>query len=163
MLNEIRTQLDSLIAEGQYVTGETVKAAVCRACRDSDPLLLPYASGVSDGVAEGTEWLYDVTGLRYDDDGFLIRVALAAECEWGVQDDVYYDFEKLLLVRADLRVMVFDGTRTPGYTEFFQIFAQYIGRCAHSTPGDKWLFVAWTPEQFIYYHVDTFESQGVLD
>ena len=163
MLNEIRTQLDGLINQGQLVTGESVKAAICRACRDFDPLLQPYATGVGDDVAEGNEWLYDVTCLRYDDDGFLTRVALTAECEWGVQNQVYYDFEKLLLARADLRVMVFDGTRAPGYTEFFGIFSQYIGRCAHSVVGDQWLFVAWTPEQFAYYRVAAFENAGALD
>ncbi len=53
-----------------------------------------------------SERLCDVTGLRYDSDGFLIRVALAAECVWGPQGQIRYDFENLLLVRADLRVMV---------------------------------------------------------
>lgn len=157
MLNQIRTRLDGLIERGEYVTGETVKTALCRACRDLNPALSPYATGVDEGAADGSEWLYDVTGLQYDNDGFLIRVALAAECEWGTQDEIYYDFEKLLLARADLRVMVFDGTRQPGYCELFRVFAQYVGHCAHAEIGDAWLFVAWTEERFVYHH------QGGLD
>ena len=109
MLNQIRTRLDGLFERDAGVTGETVKTALCLACRDFDPTLKPYATGVDEGSAEGNEFVYDVSGLRYDDDGFLTRVALAAECEWGPQNRIYYDFEKLLVARADLRVMVFDG------------------------------------------------------
>jgi len=162
MLNHIRTRLDGLFDLDDGVTGETVKTALCLACRDFDPTLDPYATGVDEDAAEGGEWLYDVTGLRYDDDGFLTRVALAAECEWGPQDQIYYDFEKLLLVRADLRVMVFDGSRQPGYAELFRVFAQYIGRCAHTEVGDAWLFAAWTEERFVYHHLVAFDNQGAL-
>lgn len=161
MLNQLRKRLDGLFDHDDGVTGQTVKTALCLACRDFDPTLLPYATGVEDGAAEGGEWLYDVTGLQYDDD-FLVRVVLAAECEWGRKDHIYYDFEKLLLVRADLRVMVFDGNRQPGYAELFREFAQRIGRCAHTVAGDTWLFVAWTEERFIYHHLVAFDTQGAL-
>ena len=163
MLNQIRTRLDGLIERGDDVTGESVKTALCLACRDFNPALGPYATGVDEGAADGNEWLYDVTALQYDDDGFLIRVALAAECEWGAQDQIYYDFEKLLLARADLRVMVFDGNRQPGHNELFRIFAQYIGRFAHTEGGDAWLFAAWTEERFVYHQLVAFDNQGVLD
>ncbi len=157
MQEQIKTRLDGLIDRGEDVTGETVKTALCLACRDFNPALYRYATNVDEGAAEGNEWLYDVTGLEYDSDEFLVRVALAAECEWGAQDQIYYDFEKLLLARADLRVMVFDGYRQPGYNEIFQVFAQYIGRCAHTGVGDAWLFGAWTEEQFVYRQLHAFE------
>ena len=59
--------------------------------------------------------------------------------------------------------MVFDGTRQPGYSELFRVFAQYIGRCAHTEVGDAWLFVAWTKERFVYHHLVAFDNQGMLD
>lgn len=163
MLNEIRTQLDGLISRGDRVNGETVKTALCAACRDFDPDLSLYATGVDDGGANGGEWLYDVTALQYDDDDFLTRTALTAECEWGTQDEIFYDFEKLLLSRAILRVMVFDGTRQPGYDELFRIFAQYIGRYSHTAAGDAWLFAAWTVERFVYHRISAFNDQETLE
>ena len=95
---------------------------------------LPCSSGFVEALSQ--------PGLRHDNEGFFTRIALAAECEWGAQDQSYYEFEKLLLARADLRVMVFDGNRLPGYAELFRIFAQYIGWCAHTEAGDVWMFAA---------------------
>lgn len=48
-----------------------------------------------------TEWLYDVVGLKATAE-FLVRdVILVAEIEWGNERDVWNDFQKLPLVRAD--------------------------------------------------------------
>ena len=163
MLTEIRTRLDDLLDHDDGVTGETVKSTLCLACRHLDPTLYTCATGVDEDAADQTEWLYDVTCLKYDDDGYLTRVVLAAECEWGPENAIYYDFEKLLLVRADLRVMIFDGHRQPGYEALFAVFAQYIGRCTQTEIGDEWLFAAWTEDRFIYHRHAAFNAQGALD
>ena len=66
------------------------------------------ASGVP--RADYGEWLYDVTWLKYDCDGSsLIDAPLVAECEWGNPGDIDDDFQKLLLARASVRVMIFGG------------------------------------------------------
>lgn len=52
------------------------------------------------------EWLYDVTWLDYDDK-HLLNVPLVAEIEWGNWSAIRDDFEKLLLARADVRLMIF--------------------------------------------------------
>ena len=57
------------------------------------------------------EFLYDVTWLKTTDgtaDGRLTQVPLVAEIEWGDKGDVWYDFQKLLVARAGVRVMIFD-------------------------------------------------------
>ena len=46
------------------------------------------------------EWLYDVTWLKYDCNYRVIDVPLVAECEWGRLENIYDDFDKLLLARA---------------------------------------------------------------
>ena len=55
MLDQIRTRLDGLIDRGEDVTGETVKTALCLACRDFNPALFPYATGVDEDAADGSK------------------------------------------------------------------------------------------------------------
>lgn len=141
-----------------------VKSALCLACRNSNPNLYVCASGVDNGVADDGEWLYDVSAQLYDkdDDRYLIKSALAAECEWGAEYEIYSDFQKLLLARADLRVMVFDGSRSPGYQKIFQNLSRFISRCTHTESGDAWLFAAWTQERFICHQIEAFQAQRNL-
>ena len=57
------------------------------------------------------EFLYDVIWLQTTDgtvEGLLDHVPLVAEIEWGSKGDVRYDFQKLLVARADVRMMIFE-------------------------------------------------------
>lgn len=141
---------------------EAVKTALCEACKTIDHVYA-YASRVERPPADGGEWLFDVTGLLYDQDNYLRRTVLVAESEWGPQNEIYSDFQKLLLARADVRVMVFDGTQNPGYRAIIEIFATYIARCEQSQAGDIWLFAAWMPDGFHFHRIDAFQSQRDLD
>ena len=57
--------------------------------------------------------MYDVVWLVYSPDGrkddYLLSVPLVAESEWGNEDAIDEDFEKLLLARATIRLMIFGG------------------------------------------------------
>ena len=70
-------------------------------------------ASVPDGHADGGEWLYDVVWLVYSPDGrkveYLLCVPMVAESEWGNEDDIDEDFQKRLLARATIRVMIFGG------------------------------------------------------
>ena len=63
------------------------------------------------------EWLYDVTWFDTpENDPWDTKrswsVPMVAECEWKrVEWEVRQDFEKLLIARAALRVMIYDGRR----------------------------------------------------
>ena len=86
-----------------------------------------------------------------------------AESEWGSKDDVHDDFEKLLLARADVRVMVFDGRRYgTGNTDRFEEFAKYIGKCDRAETGDTYLLAAWMPDKFEYCRIDAFQAHRML-
>ena len=145
----IRKELNDLFVREVDIDGSSVKTALCNAYRDRQ--FHRCATGVDKGAADGGEWLYDVLCLRYTRKGWLRRVVMVAECEWGNQDQIWYDFEKLLVARADLRVMVFDGRVKPGYPEIFQTFNRYIQKHKHSDRRDAWLFAAWTPERWQYH------------
>ena len=62
-------------------------------------------------ATHGHQWLFDVCWLQYeggDPDKSVRHVALAAESEWSPRDwEVQDDFQKLMISRAELRVMVF--------------------------------------------------------
>lgn len=86
-----------------------------------------------------------------------------AESEWGSKDDVHDDFEKLLLARADVRVMVFDGRRYgTGTTDRFEEFAKYIGKCDRTETGDTYLLAAWMPDKFEYCRIGAFQAHRML-
>ena len=169
MLNEICTELHAVFdqSKNNWTRDEgtrEVKSALCRACRNFDADLGISANGVASGLADAREWLYDVSAQYYDDDDgeYLNRSALAAECEWSGERSIRYDFQKLLIARADLRLMVFDGTKSPGYRDIFLKLARYICRCTHTEVGDAWLFAAWTPERFVYHNINALQTQGDL-
>ena len=165
LVNEVRQTLVALYRQmaPRELGTEAVKKALCEACKAINSNFYVYASGLERPPADGGEWLFDVTCLNYDSDGYLVRVPLVAESEWGTENQIYEDFEKLLLARADVRIMVFDGTRTPGYRAIFATFARYIARCERSEEGDTWLFAAWTPERFVFHRINAFQDQRDLE
>ena len=139
-----------------------VKTALCEACRAWNEDCRVYASRVAeDSPVSGSEWVFDVTCLLYDSEGYQRRLVLAAECEWSrIEYELWRDFEKLLVSRADVRVMVFDGaywgTNDP-------VFATYITRSEQTQPGDTYLLAGYTNEGFKYVRIDAHQSHMILD
>ena len=85
------------------------------------------------------EFLYDVTWLETIDgtvDGRISHVPLVAEIEWGNQGDVWYDFQKLLVARAGVRVMIFNGY--PGLLEELRAHVIQVAR-----NGDRYLLAQY--------------------
>ena len=152
LLEAVENNLTDLFQQmnGDGIGGAAVMTALCEACNMIEGVAA-FAAGIP--VAAGGEWLYDVTGLQYDIpvDNCFSRTVLVAECEWGPQLEILNDFQKLLLARADVRVIVFDGTRNPGYQVLFDIFETNIDNNQQAEPGDLWLFAAWTPENWIFH------------
>ena len=149
MQHKIREALNALHAAtgGSFLQPETL-SAMCRVYREAG--FQCHATGGNEYAALG--WLYDAVCLRYrgeGDDRYLDRVGLVAECEYGRESCVWDDFEKLLIARSDLRVMVFNGQLVP-WCKTFRAFRNSIAACAHSLPGDAWLLAAWTPEGWNY-------------
>lgn len=59
-------------------------------------------------TANDHEWLYDLIWFRNSRENYLEELILALESEWEVDpDEIYYDFEKLLVARAPIKVMIF--------------------------------------------------------
>ena len=86
------------------------------------------------------------------------QIPLVAESEWEGPDDIDDDFQKLLLARADLRVMVFDGGYFPNEDKF-ETFKLQIGKFGEIgiTNADRYLLAAWSQSK------DAFEPSDRCD
>ena len=132
--------LNSLDAEKpSEVTEVAVKTKLCKIGRCKFGFEV-CARNVKE--ANWGEWLFDVTWLKYDGARSLIYAPLAAECEWGEREHIYDDFQKLLLARASVLLMVFDGHKC-GSMETASWLAEKVGKFNGSRDEDTWLLAAW--------------------
>ena len=115
--------------------------------------------------ADHGEWLYDVTCLKYENPWpTQQKVLLVAEVEWGGGDShaaVLDDFAKILVVRAEMRVMVYHKAHVP-----IKELAGYIHQCGDTQPGDTYILAAFgdppdTP-RIVYYQIDAQGGRKLL-
>ena len=118
-----------------------------------------YASSnfVDEQDKDGGEWLYDVTWCKYENN-FLTSVPVVAECEWGNLGDIKDDFEKLILARAAVRVIVFDGIYCKNGAEALaNKFCDWVGAFEGSQKGDTYLLVGYEEDEknwcFRYFNI----------
>lgn len=106
-------------------------------------------SGCND--ADCGEWLYDLAWYKYDKNRILKSLALAVESEWGSYDEIKYDFEKILVSKAEYKLLIFQGNEINSYIEnLIDIINSYEG----SEKGDSYLFTGWhwDEQNFIFYN-----------
>ncbi len=89
--------------------------------------------------ADFGEWLFDMIWLKYDQQQRMEGVYLVAESEWGSKEDVLDDFQKLLVARATVRVMVYDAHNAGDMTECFR---EHIG-AFHGSADDTYVVIAY--------------------
>ena len=78
-------------------------------------------------------------GSKHENDE-LVDAPLVAECEWGNKGDIEDDFEKLLLARAGVRLMIFDEPISKGMAERL---AEKVRKFNGSRAEDAWLLASW--------------------
>ena len=146
MMRNIRKRLDAIGLKAGANNAKwtaAIKTELCSLGREFD--FWVYASGCGD-IAHGGEYLYDVTWLDYEGD-LLTSASLVAECEWNNLDYIDEDFQKLLFPRADIRLMVFDGSHKPYTHDIMEHLAKQIRHFRHSCDSDSWLFAAWESDE----------------
>ena len=134
--------------EGQWPRGnpewtEKVLTTLCKLGRRL--CCTAWASHVPNEHRDGGEWLYDVSWCKCDTDGRLISVPMVAECEWGALERVKYDFEKLLLARAAVRVMVYSAWYARDSDEPAEVINKELlkhVRTFNGARGDTYLLIA---------------------
>jgi hypothetical protein len=86
------------------------------------------------------EWLYDLVWLK-NSNGFITDVPLILESEWSTNYKLISDdFEKLLVGRAQHRVMVFQQRHVE---DIFGRLAEEVRNFGPTQAGDRYLFLGW--------------------
>jgi len=101
---------------------------------------------------ERPEWLFDVTWLSKPGK-HVVDVPLVLESEW-YRGGIEFDFDKLMLARAHLRVIVFESRHRDQSVEIIAKLQQRISQFGQSRAGDRYLFATWEnvpePSQFYF-------------
>ena len=110
------------------------------------------ASGVNDKAHWG-EFVYDLCWLKYvsyydtrdpyEPTDYLLRVPLVMESEWGNEREISDDFEKILMARADLRVMIFQHDKPADIDDITRHLTTYIRRFRPRRVADRYLFCGY--------------------
>ncbi len=140
---------------------EAVLTKLCRIGRSFDYKVYANTNYVPKTESDDGEWLYDVTWLKYEKNGHgeLIEAPLVAECEWGDTRRIEDDFEKLLLARARVRVMIIDGGDKCRSEKIANLLAGKVRKFKFngSRAEDTWLLAAWEQNgdawQFRYFTI----------
>ncbi len=106
-----------------------------------------YGSGYYGPEGYRGEWLYDITWLDYEGED-LLCVKLAVESQlapdWKL---IYYDLQKLILARADLRCLIFQTRDKQKAKDDIKKLSNQVKLFSQSQVGDNYLFCAWLKEE----------------
>ena len=102
---------------------------------------------VSEKNRDWGEWLFDAIWCSCDDDGRIKAVELAAESEWGNLGAIEDDFQKLLVARATVRVMVFDAGQSEGGISAVVETLRDNVRTFQGKKGDTYLLIAYVKDE----------------
>lgn len=132
-----------------------------------------YANGISEelrqengGPFRNAEWLYDMHWYLDGEEPYTTtEVPLVMECEWNPVhrkdrkkvpfSGIKYDFQKLLLANASLRLMLFKVNKTADLEELHTYFANNISNYKHLPTGAMFLFIAFPKDKttFLYCEI----------
>jgi len=104
--------------------------------------------GVAGTHLDYGEWLYDITWCEEDDEGRMVDMPLVAECEFSRKKvtGIVEDFQKLLVARAGVRLMVHEHwTDREEITDaacMANHLAGFIQHYRHTQPEDLYLLAA---------------------
>lgn len=111
------------------------------------------ASGFKDKF-EG-EWLFDMVWYEEDEDKRLARLPLAMESEWSKNyGAIKYDFEKLLVARAECKLMICQCN--PDDTELLFSLLQEAVSAFKGSKGERYLIAildSSTEQAFQYFSI----------
>jgi hypothetical protein len=100
-----------------------------------------------------SEWLVDLVWHK----GTTRGVSLAVESEWGSEEDVLYDFSKLLCVKASLKIMVFFAYKD----SFVQHFVKYLSAFDHHVKGEQYVLIEFQRKRDRAYLYETPNDERV--
>jgi hypothetical protein len=111
---------------------------------DSNPEWTAYYSGNSN--KKHCEWLFDVAALELPN-GWLLNAPLLVESELGSPSEVQDDFQRLLLARADVRVLVFQQRDAKRADTLISELDLAISKYRSSEPTDRYFFACYLSDE----------------
>jgi hypothetical protein len=154
-LSEIRTVLDDLPGqEGDSLKSgwtQIIKARLCQLAASHSAQVC--ASGCAG--AYWPEWLYDVVWLRVDEaplSTMILDSPFVAEIEWSRDGAVRDDFQKLLLSRADTRLMIFQAWDEARVHTLVDALVEQVKAYARTQDQDRYLFAGYGSHTRCFYY-----------
>jgi hypothetical protein len=92
------------------------------------------------------EWLYDLLWLKLQNEktGDIVDVPMILESEWSPRPvNIEEDFYKLLIGRAQHRVMIFQQSSAQALDKLTERFRQIIRTFSGTRDGDRYLFLGF--------------------
>jgi len=135
-----------------------------------------YANGISEnlrqengGPFKNAEWLYDMHWYLDGDEPYTTTtVPLVMECEWNPVlrgeklkvpfSGIKYDFQKLLLANAELRLMIFKVRKTIDLENLYHYFRKNIENYKHLPNGSEFLFISFPKDQKTFFYCEILKS-----
>jgi hypothetical protein len=89
------------------------------------------------------EWLFDLVWYRKHPGGHLADLKLILECEWhrGTHK-ILYDFQKLLVGKVPIKVMVFQDYGD-NLEEIFSLLMEAISAFSPEMPGERYILAGY--------------------
>ncbi len=108
------------------------------------------------GVAsDHCEWKYDLMWWEETDEGGrckLTNVPLVVESEWNLRlHAIQYDFEKLIVARAERRMMVFNVFRPDDARNYIDFLKSIVISYKLSQVNDRYIFAVWIQSTKEFY------------
>ncbi|MFZ5452748.1 MAG: hypothetical protein ACOZF2_12905 [Thermodesulfobacteriota bacterium] len=97
---------------------------------------------------ETGEWLFDLIWAKGEGHPWIFReMPLARECEWPLnENEIWWDFEKLLVIRSKYRIFIFDKRKREDIERLFNEFNDAIHGFESSQKGDRYLLAGFSCE-----------------
>ena len=107
------------------------------------------------GGSDFKEWVFDACWLQYDDDekGAFRKVVLAAESEWVKKPPHKYEdnFPKLVVVRADLRLLVCEAQNKTKAAELIK-WLEWYASGFNAAKCDEYMISCWIEDDNKFMH-----------
>jgi hypothetical protein len=102
--------------------------------------------------ADWGEWVFDLSWLDFSD-GMILELELALECEWLPNlDAIDSDFQKLIISKANHRVMIFQQANLSSISNIIEHFKEQILNFNKTQINDRYLFAGfhWDENKFTF-------------
>jgi hypothetical protein len=149
VVNDANTGTEAGIDKDKWWTTR-IKDALCQLGHN---LKCVVSANGCDCADEKEEWLFDMVWSFPIDNWNKIKLAM--ECEWSLDKwEIWRDFEKLLVVRAQYRVYIFNQYNNDKVNEMMEKFKESISKFEGTQHGDRYLLAGYSLREanFVFEH-----------